>query len=143
MRYVGQSYEIPVWLDGDAGDVKARLVTRFHERHEAIYGHGDPAAPLEFIDLRVQVVGIAPKPRLGGVRWQIRREEAGTRGRGVWTPEGERSLLVYDRAGLQPGRQLDTPCIVEQYDSTIYIPPGFAARVDPHLNVIAEQGPEA
>ncbi len=147
MRYAGQSYEVPVWLDGEGGGTKASLLARFHDQHRAVYGHSDPAAPVEFIDLRVQAVGVASKPRLGGVRWKSRRGGGGlpadgvvgTRRRGVWTPTGETELAVYDRAALAPGGRLEVPCIVEQYDTTIYIPPGFAARVDAHHNVIAEQ----
>ena len=139
IRYAGQSYEVPVWLDGERGETKASLIARFHERHAAIYGHSDPAAPAEFIDLRVQVVGAAPKPRLGGVRWTGGRGDAATRRRGAWTPEGDRSFRVYNRAPLPPGERLEIPCIVEQYDTTIYIPPGFTSRVDEHLNVIAER----
>ena len=139
MRYAGQSYEVPVWLDGERGEAKASLVARFHGRHHAVYGHSDPAAPVEFIDLRVQVVGVASKPQLGGVRWQSRRSDGETRRRGAWTPSGEAEVAVYDRAALAPGHRLEVPCIVEQYDTTIYIPPGFAARVDDHHNVIAEQ----
>ncbi len=139
MRYTGQSYEVPVWLDGEGGETRANLLAHFHERHHAVYGHSDPAAPVEFIDLRVQVVGVAVKPRLGGVRWHARRVAASPRRRVAWTPHGEAELAVYDRAALAPGQRLDSPSIVEQYDSTIYIPPGFAARVDAHDNVIAER----
>jgi N-methylhydantoinase A len=77
MRYAGQSYEVAVWLDGARGEAKASLVAQFHERHRAVYGHSDPAAPVDFIDLRVQVVGAAAKPRLGTVRRQSRRGDAG------------------------------------------------------------------
>jgi N-methylhydantoinase A len=139
MRYAGQSYEVPVWLDGGGGETRANLLARFHERHHAVYGHSDPAAPVQFIDLRVQVVGEAAKPRLGGVRWRARPLAASPPRRVAWTPSGEAELAVYDRAALAPGRRLGVPCIVEQYDTTIYIPPGFTARVDAHHNVIAER----
>jgi len=138
MRYAGQSYEVPVWLDGGRAEAKASLVARFHDRHRAVYGHSDAAAPVEFIDLRVQVVGAAAKPRLGNVRWKTRRGEGATRRRGAWTPEGTATVTVYDRAALGPGQRLQVPCIVEQYDTTIYIPPGFTARVDDYHTVIAE-----
>src|SRR5574341_769722 len=140
MRYAGQSYEVPLWLDGAGGESRANLLARFHERHHAVYGHSDPAAPVEFIDLRVQVVGEASKPHLGGVRWRTTRRIAPSPSRRVvWTPSGEAELAVYDRAALAPGQRLEVPCVVEQYDTTIYIPPGFAARVDAHYNVIAER----
>ncbi len=139
MRYTGQSYEVPVWLDGEGGETRANLLAQFHERHHAVHGHSDPAGPVEFIDLRVQVVGVAAKPSLGGVRWHAAAAGGGPKRRVVWTPQGPAMMTVYDRAALAPGQHLECPCIVEQYDSTIYIPPGFAARVDAHHNVIAER----
>ncbi|HEY7676711.1 MAG TPA: hydantoinase/oxoprolinase family protein, partial [Candidatus Methylomirabilis sp.] len=125
--------------DGERGEAKASLVAQFHDRHRAVYGHSDPAAPVEFIDLRVQVVGAAAKPRLGTVRRQSRRGDGETRRRGAWTPSGEAEVAVYQRAALAPGERLQVPCIVEQYDTTIYVPPGFTSRVDDHHHVIAEQ----
>ena len=42
---------------------------------------------------------------------------------------------VYDRDALRAGTRLDGPAIVEQLDSTIVVPPGVTAEVDPHLNI--------
>jgi N-methylhydantoinase A len=45
---------------------------------------------------------------------------------------------VYDRARLGAGATLDGPAIVEQYDSTIVVPPAVCLRVDDFGNAILE-----
>jgi N-methylhydantoinase A len=37
---------------------------------------------------------------------------------------------VYEREGLAAGCSLEGPAIIEQYDSTTYLPPGNTARAE-------------
>jgi N-methylhydantoinase A len=46
---------------------------------------------------------------------------------------------VYARAGLKAGDSFGGPAVVEQYDTTTYVPDGFLVRVDPWLNLVGEQ----
>ena len=47
---------------------------------------------------------------------------------------------VYERDGLDIGTQVSGPCVVEQFDATTVVPPGWTARVDKHRNLILETG---
>ena len=37
---------------------------------------------------------------------------------------------MYDRAALQTGNELNGPAIIQQYDSTTVVEPGWSGRVD-------------
>ena len=43
---------------------------------------------------------------------------------------------VYDRDDLPAGFTFEGPAIVEQFDSTVVVPPGTKAEVDQYLNII-------
>src|SRR5262249_28473257 len=63
MRYVGQSEETevavePEWL---AGGARPRLLEAFHRAHERVFGHADPHAPVEVVNLRAQLRGVRPR----------------------------------------------------------------------------------
>jgi N-methylhydantoinase A/oxoprolinase/acetone carboxylase beta subunit len=66
MRYDGQGYDVTVplaahWLlEGDFG----RLRAAFEAAHRATYGHANEAAEIWLKELRVRIVGVAPKPRI-------------------------------------------------------------------------------
>jgi N-methylhydantoinase A len=50
--------------------------------------------------------------------------------------DGARGCRLYERRLLAPGDAFEGPAIVEQYDSTIVIPPGARARVDGFRNLV-------
>ncbi len=47
---------------------------------------------------------------------------------------------IYERERLGAGATLTGPAIVEQYDSTVMVPPDFWAQVDRFGNLILEKG---
>ncbi len=134
MRYKGQSFEISVPLP-DAHAL-GEILQRFHERYQAIYGYADPQAPVEVVDLRVQVVGETSKPQL-----EAKLPENGAARRGARTVFFEGRYIdaaVYDRHRLAVGDTFAGPAIVEQYDTTTLVPPGFRVHVDGYGNLIGE-----
>ena len=52
------------------------------------------------------------------------------------------TVPVLDRTGLAAGDAFDGPCIVEELDSTIVLPPGTSATVDAVGNIIITLHPE-
>jgi N-methylhydantoinase A len=46
---------------------------------------------------------------------------------------------VYDRAGLPVGAHLSGPAILEQYDSTVLVAPGWRLRVGAAGNAVLER----
>ena len=70
LRYVGQGFELEVDLEP-----VATLAERFHERHGERYGHSDPSAGIEVVNLR----GAAVRP---STELRIRRSGRSQRVRG-------------------------------------------------------------
>ncbi len=130
LRYQGQSYELSIDVTNASGtDVLQQGVEAFHRRHREIYGYGAEEEPAELVNVRVRAVGEIPQLQL--------RDWAPT---GVAAPsvrkvffENPDSWLetpVYDRETLSSGVTLDGPAIIEQYDSTTVVYPGWRADVD-------------
>jgi N-methylhydantoinase A len=140
MRYRGQSFELNVHLPKTAvrgGDMGA-LAGVFHTEHERLYAHADPTADVEYVDLRVRIHGALVTPeREFVVATQTPIDSA---------QKGQRSLRfggkifddapIYDRALLGPGHHIAGPAIIDQDDTTILIPPGFVAEVEPSLDIV-------
>jgi N-methylhydantoinase A len=132
MRYVGQSYELTI----PAGD---GLLERFHAEHDRTYGFAAPAEPVELVSVRLSSVGRIAKP-------PVRRLEPGA------TPEPKERREVYfaeadgyvdcpihDRYGLPAGASFTGPVVIEEFDSTTVVHPGFTVAVDETGNLIIEK----
>jgi N-methylhydantoinase A len=141
MRYVGQSFELPVPLTREElGAPLAWLADRFDRVHEQHCGHATPKASREIVAFRVSLcapAGIAPTelPRVAGGRRRPRSRRVFFRGTG-WVDR----CPVHPRHGLQPGAILEGPAIVEQMDTTIVVAPDFRALVDEHSNLLLTPG---
>lgn len=130
-RYVGQSFDIklsiePSWLEAD--DVSA-MASAFHQEHERLFAHADEAAAIELVDLQARVVGTTPKPC-----WPVAPEAASADApvssqRSVTLGGEPLQVSVYRRRDLQSGHCLPGPAIVEQDDTTVFIPQGFRGDV--------------
>ncbi len=137
-RYVGQGYEVTIPFGGD-------FVGRFHRTHEKVYGHAEPSAPVEVVNLRVRVVGEVAGPPLP-------EEEAGPADPSpalesshkvvVTTPDYDAAALVqvpfYDGARLRCGVALNGPAVIVHKDTTVYFSPAENATVDRHLNLVID-----
>ena len=140
MCYAGQSFEINVPLPERLEDVTMdEIIQRFHRRHEAIYGHTDPAAPTRMMNARVQIVGVTQKPVVDQIAHGSGQEASVTGTRRIFERGQFWEARVYPRASLKAGDQFVGPAVVEQYDTTTYVPAGFAMTVDHWLNLIGEK----
>jgi N-methylhydantoinase A len=45
---------------------------------------------------------------------------------------------VFERSALAWGHEFEGPAIIDQYDTTVFVPEGFSARVDRLGNIIGE-----
>ncbi|HTJ62660.1 MAG TPA: hydantoinase/oxoprolinase family protein [Alphaproteobacteria bacterium] len=98
-----------------------------------------PADPCQIVNCRVRAVGLVGKPRLPEVaNGDGNAGRACKTGRRAYFAEsgGFTETKVYDRLKLQAGDRIAGPAIFEEPDSTTVCPPGYAARVDGHLNLI-------
>ena len=140
MRYVGQSYELPIpFGDGKVEDTLEGMLQDFHKEHERAYGFAAPGEPVEFVTLRLTAVGNIAKPRLrelpasgGGVtaaRRTLRQVHFAESGGFVDCPS-------FDRYRFRAGGVIEGPAIVEEMDSTTVIHPGFRGEVDRYGNLL-------
>jgi N-methylhydantoinase A len=138
MRYVGQNYELSVTHD-DAATAPAAdtLRARFLATHQAKYGHHDPAAAIEIMNVRVRARIAADAfedPLLGTSHGSYRR---GTT-MAWFDASGRVETALVERSALSPGVRFDGPAIILQLDSTTVVAPGCSARVDDARNIIIE-----
>jgi N-methylhydantoinase A len=140
MRYVGQSYELPIPLgEGKVEDALERMLQHFHEEHERAYGFAAPGEPVEFVTLRLTAVGNIAKPKLRELPQRSGDVNAARRAvRQVYFAEagGFVDCPSYDRYQLAAGGVVEGPAIVEEMDSTTVIHPGFRAEVDRYGNLL-------
>jgi N-methylhydantoinase A len=132
MRYVGQSYELTI----PAGE---GLLERFHAEHDRTYGFAAPAEAVELVSLRLSSVGrIAKPPARTLERGDTPRPKER---RDVYFAEadGYVDCPIYDRYGLPAGARLAGPAVVEEFDSTTVVHPGFTVSLDGTGNLIIEK----
>ena len=138
IRYRGQGYELAIPLEPDDGQT---LGDRFHAAHQRRFDHSHPDWPTELVTLRLRATIPVPRPQLPAA------EAGGGPDAGhallgnttLVTDTGETEAPLYDREALLPGNRIDGPAVLAQTDSTTFLPPNRAARVDDHLNLILER----
>ncbi len=129
MRYVGQAYELTVRVPGARPDLE-HLAVAFADEHRRTYGHAADD-PVQLVNVRViartraQNGGPPPPDRHANGRAEVRDV--------VFAGHGTRSTPILHRAALAGGA--DGPLIVEEYDSTCVVPPGWHARLDDLGNI--------
>lgn len=136
MRYDCQGFDLAVSVDDAtlrAGDV-ARIVSDFHLRHELTFGHAEPSADVWCKELRAHVVGVIRKPAAPPTVPSAGSPDSDTRR--VTLGATDASVRVFDRAALEPGAQFDGPAIIEQLDTTTYVPAGWHLAQHPSGHLI-------
>jgi N-methylhydantoinase A len=145
VRYLGQSFEIPVDLshvDLSKPDAARQIAQSFHKGYEAIYGQADKDAPIEIINVRVTAIGITTKPPMAPISERelqgAERKAKPASHRKIYFDGETLDTAIYERKVLAWGHEFDGPAIIDQYDTTVFIPAGFSARVDRLGNIIGE-----
>ena len=134
MRCVGQFHELPVPLPdiGEAGWWRAAAIAgTFHTHHDRAYGHADPDAPVEFVNLRVEALGAIAKAALPSFDGKAAGPPAPFAVRPVLldAADGHRETPIHRRADLLPGHTIEGPAIVTQRDATTVVLKGQSAVV--------------
>ena len=141
-RYEGQGYEIrfdvpegPVttaWLD--------QAEAAFHDAHFEEYGHRFKNGTVEVINIRVEARAVmddlpTPAPAQGGSLQDALLETRPVTFDGDGTPVTvDTGFYARERMGV--GTAFEGPVVIEQYDSTVVVPPGFTGRVDEAGNLV-------
>ena len=135
IRYRGQSYELTVPLT-------AYFAQNFHAAHQRIYGHAEPSAALEIVNLRLRAEGAVAKPDLPELPDAngVPANDALLFRRPVVTGTGVAAVPFFDGRSLRPGQQLSGPAVVVQPDTTVWLGHGDTATVDRRLCLVIEIG---
>jgi len=148
MRYAGQGYELRVPLGGlwrETLDHKALAAARlrFDEVHERIHGHAAKEKGVEVVSYRLRVRVSVPKykPQALPERPPAAPPADAVKGtrRVFFSAAKDIETTIYHRDRLDVGVTFGGPAIVEQFDATTVVPPGWHAVVDRHGNLILER----
>jgi N-methylhydantoinase A len=129
LRYIGQGYELQV--ASTTPFQRHEAARAFEEIHEATYGYRHIGENVEVTALRLTVVIPLRKVKLGSAARHAPRPHDFLKSRrkclfnGDWyeTPVYARELLSEDFAE-------NGPAIIEEYDSTIVVPPNWNCQRD-------------
>ena len=141
LRYRGQSSEITVGLaslrltDEALRDAEAT----FEAEYERTYGHRGDVKAFELVNCRV--VGRVVRGVAHEARWSLDERAPGTGGArrdAYFGPEaGLVSTPILTRGELDTSAR-PGPAVIQEYDSTILVPPGWTMRRDRHGNIVLE-----
>ena len=132
LRYLGQSYELTIDANVAPGDeLISSVASRYHKRHEEIYGYSAPDETVEVVNIRLRAIGLMAKPCFAE-RAGPHDYEGSVDKRLVYF-EDDNSWVetpVYSRSSIGEGFSREGPAVIEQYDSTTVVYPGWDIRVD-------------
>lgn len=127
--HVDRSFELAIQIAPDAPDFVARLEQGFHAIHRQAYGYDLPDQPVQSVYLGATAYVTSP-PVTMQPYGSDRKGAPVTRTRRVLVGPGEwADATVVRRQDLPVGHRLAGPAIVEEPDSTTYVPPGYHATV--------------
>jgi N-methylhydantoinase A len=141
LHYQGQSFELRVPLTAGQldGAALAALEEAFGVEHERTYGHrAGVEEPVELVSLEVIGRGIPDQPRAAAAAAAGLAPDiaiAAPRRAAYFGPtHGWLDADIVNRSDLKAPRA--GPCIVEEYDATCLVPPGWTARLDEYGNIV-------
>jgi N-methylhydantoinase A len=140
--HVDKTYELAITIAPDAPDFVSRLAQGFHDIHRQAYGYDLQDQPIQSVYLgATAVIASAPvtvQPYPGtpdGEPPHITRRVLASPG--TWA-----DATIWKRADLPTGFRIPGPAIVEEPDSTTWIPVGFVAEVHPTSCLVLTQTAE-
>jgi N-methylhydantoinase A len=144
MCYVGQSFQLKMPMPGRiAKTTLTDLTTAFHRQHAQAYGFANLSEPTKLVNLRLNGTGRVKRPILRELRSatdEIKRAIKRTRKVYFDYRDPPIDTKVFDRDQLRAGDRFAGPAIVEQMDTTIVLPPGVQATVEPVGSIIITTG---
>ncbi|MGH2559679.1 MAG: hydantoinase/oxoprolinase family protein [Thermomicrobiales bacterium] len=148
MRFAGQYHELRVELPGaiptkgSVGDI----VSAFKERYTDVYGRVPAGLAVEVLNWHLEaessriVFHLSREGAREGDATEARKKE-----REIYftTPgAGYQICPVYDRYKLCPGATFSGPCVVEEREATVVVPPDCTVDVDGYRNLVITLGTE-
>jgi N-methylhydantoinase A len=130
LRYRGQAFELAIAATTEPDP--AELIAAFEAEHERRYGHRNPDAEIELVNIGLALTLPAPEiePRAASGR-RAQRSQRRAHFAGQWL---DAEVL---RGEPEAGTEVRGPCILELPEATLVLPPGWEAEVDAHGTVVA------
>jgi N-methylhydantoinase A len=130
MRYAGQSHNLEVVVPASVRQEQSvhGVAEAFHTLHESIYDFREDDAAVEIVTQRLSIRGQMPPidlPAIEEGQPPVRASSRPVFNDGAWL-----DAAVYTRDGLSLGTRLEGPAIIEQEDTTTWLPPGWCVAVD-------------
>jgi len=145
LRYGRQAYELTVPAQAGAvtQETKDELARLFHEKHRLTYGHDNPDETIQLVNLRLTAIGRLEKlnlsPGADAGAGHHAGAGAGSASRPVWFRQGGRlDCAIHVGARLGADTDISGPAVIEAVDTTIVIPPGWRARMNPSGHILME-----
>ena len=141
MKYEGQASELTVYLP--LGRVTPenlkKLSDSFEEEHERTYGYRTDA-PFQLVNLRVIARGLSRESRIPDQLEIPSDADSGPTERPVYfgPRHGFIDAPVMTRASLE-GNSRFGPLIIEEYDSTTVVPPGWTVSIDQWTDLVLDR----
>lgn len=144
MRYAGQSFDIAVPLSGRSldGHNLSAVYADFHREHARLYGHADPTARINIVELRIRIRGELPsldshiRETSETVAAPAPRTSRTIRVGGKEHPESG----IYDWEALRAGQTVIGPALIERPETTVLVPPGYLAGIQSSGDILLTQG---
>ncbi|MBL8698117.1 MAG: hydantoinase/oxoprolinase family protein [Alphaproteobacteria bacterium] len=141
LRYEHQGFELTVEWPGrhvDAAAV-AETIRRFHDLHRRLYSFAQEDTPVEIVTLRVDAIGLLPRPHLATLAENRNIARARVGEQRVALETGTVSAPIYDRTRLGAGAVIEGPAIITQLDATTLLLPGQRAEVHPSASLVVRE----
>ncbi len=142
LRYARQSSELTLPVpDGVPADrFIGDLTEAFHHAHEQTYGYRRDSDAIALASIRLKVTAAARSIDLRALGTTFAQSQtSATPMRTRWayfgSQVGERDTRVLRRSDLV-GQTLDGPLIVEEFDTTVVVPPEWRAEADGYGNIV-------
>jgi N-methylhydantoinase A len=134
VRFGGQEHTVTIDIDDrwqeDVDALLDGIRRRFVQAHRALFGHGEIDAPVEVVTCRARAIGpsgATPWPRWerAGEAEPVRMRDVYLREHGGWLPT---RIFAWPALGI--GQRISGPAVIEDWATTVLVPPGWAARLD-------------
>jgi N-methylhydantoinase A len=142
-RYTGQGFELRLPADDITADRTSEVLTeRFHDRHMRTYGHIAEGELVEIVSYRVRAVVDMPKytPSAPQDATATGADTGHAAARPVYSGGQWHDAMVVRRDTITTTTSMPGPVIVEQPDTTTFVPPGWRLTRDRLANLIVEKG---
>ena len=135
--HVDRSYELALEVSPDDKNFAEKLSNEFHAAHKKAYGYDMQDQSIQSIYIgasaAIPVKNIEYKPF-------STKNKSTPRQRKIWVSSNKQATAkIYNREYLVPGFKDIGPLIVEENDSTTYVPPGSTLEIDSSYAIIIEQ----